>query len=162
MANMFSKNEEKKVPKNLADCYQSDAVTTNLWMWSARLERWGEIAFGCIIIIGFVLSIVGAISTVEVEHGVYNKYTTSETRFSFMYFITALLKTASYAIIEYVSCHVGALLVGSLADIVQHTRITANIALYQAHENKTEQSTNMEDCDKAKPASDTKVVQEQE
>lgn len=50
--------------------------------------------------------------------------------FDFEIFIPLLLETALYAFIEYCTYHVLALLISSLASIVQHTKITANIALY--------------------------------
>ena len=132
MSNMFSENAKKEIPKKLDECYKQDNVTLNLWKWSAWLEKWGKVALYGIIIIGLILSVAGAISTKEVTYGTYYTYTKTETDFNFLYFVTTIVSTVAYAIIEYVAYHILALLVGALADIVQHTRITADVALYNA------------------------------
>ena len=41
MVNMFSGNQEKKIPKNFKECYATDSITQNLWIWCERLEKWG-------------------------------------------------------------------------------------------------------------------------
>ena len=47
MANMFSGNQEKKIPRNLKDCCQMDSITQNLWIWCERLEKLGSFLFFC-------------------------------------------------------------------------------------------------------------------
>ena len=51
MANMFSGNQEKKIPRNFKECYKTDCVTQNLWLWCERLEKWGKILFWVLIIV---------------------------------------------------------------------------------------------------------------
>ena len=141
MANMFSGNQEKKIPRNFKDCYKTDSITQNLWLWCERLEKWG---FRLCLIMG-VIGIVSIISngiemaklieelnidveeirTVAAELGV-------EVKPVFEVVIEGIFDWSFYCFLEYCSYHILALLVGSLATIVQHTKITANISLYNS------------------------------
>jgi len=136
MANMFSGNQEKKIPKSFKDCYKTDGITQNLWLWCERLEKWGKILFWVLIVGGLILSISTSIveKEVVVEEATYWSEAETELRktFDFEIFIPLLLETALYAFLEYCAYHILALLVGSLATIVQHTKITANITLYNS------------------------------
>lgn len=135
MANMFSGNQEKKIPKSFKDCYKTDGLTQNLWLWCERLENWGKILFWVLIVGGLILSISTSIveKEVVVREATYWSEAETELRktFDFEIFIQLLLETALYAFLEYCAYHILALLVGSLATIVQHTKITANISLYK-------------------------------
>lgn len=131
MENIFSGNREKEIPKTFKDCYKTDNVTNNLWIWCERLENWGKTLFWILIIGGIILSIVTSITTETVVKGTYYTYTDTETTFNFITFITALAVTALSAFLEYILYHTIALLIGSLATIVQSTKITANINLYK-------------------------------
>ena len=62
MANMFSGNQEKKIPRDLKSCYKTDNVTHNLWTWCERLEKWGKILFGILIIVGIIDTIMAGIN----------------------------------------------------------------------------------------------------
>ena len=119
----FYKRREKKVPETFEDCYSPDEVTKELWSWSARLEDWGQTLFRAIIVIGIILAIVGAIM-VDASGEIQS--------FNFWMLLTGLIECAIYAVIEYIIYHVLALLVGSLATIVQHTKISADVALYMS------------------------------
>ena len=130
MVNMFSDNVEKKVPKNLKECYSIDNTSQNLWLWCERLEGWGKFLFWFIIVSGLITAIASSITVKEITKGIYYTYTDTETSFDFELFITALVSTSIYAFVEYCAYHVLALLISSLATMVQNTRITANIALY--------------------------------
>lgn len=132
MANMFSDNVEKKVPKNLKECYATDNTSQNLWLWCERLEGWGKFLFWFIIVSGLIMAIASSITVREVTKGLYYTYTDTETAFNFAAFITTLVSTAIYAFVEYCVYHVLALLISSLATIVQNTRITANVTIYNA------------------------------
>ena len=135
MTNMFSGNTEKKIPKNIDDCIKLDNTSKDLWFWCEQMERWGKILFWIIIISGIILSLISAIQINEVTKGIYYTYTDTKTSFSFVLFITSLLDTALYAFIEYCTYHAIALLIGALARIVQNSKITVNIALYNATRN---------------------------
>lgn len=132
MANMFSGNAEKRIPINLSECYKTDNTTRNLWIWCERLEKWGKGLFCFLIISGLIIAIASSITVKEVVKGTYYVYTETETSFDVAIFITSLIQTATYAFLEYCTYHVLALLVGSLATIVQNAKITANVALYNA------------------------------
>ena len=136
MANMFSGNREKKIPINFKKCYETDNVAKNLWVWCERLETLGKVLFWILIISGVILALTSSITTTEVTHGIYYKYTTEETEFAVDIFISGLLSTTLYSFIEYCTYHILALLIGSLATIVQHTKISADIALYTAAKNE--------------------------
>lgn len=170
MANMFSGNQEKRIPKNFEECYKTDSITKNLWLWCERLEKLGSILFWLIIIFGIITAIEASftVTVEEVTHGTYYTWTETETTTTFEWevLLVSIVETALYAFIEYCVYHVLALLVGSLASMVQHTKITANIALYTSaktegiadvdNETKTEKSeknTNFsEETEESEPA----------
>lgn len=136
MANMFSGNLEKKIPRNFKECYETDSITRNLWSWCEWLEKWGKILFWVLIIGGLILSIFSSIVEKEVIVREASYYSDAETEirktFNFEFFLSSLFDTALYAFLEYLAYHLIALLIGSLATIVQHTKITANITLYNS------------------------------
>ena len=142
MANMFSGNQEKKIPKSFKDCYKTDGITKNLWLWCERLEKWGLILFWILIIIGVIDTIMAGINAHELIEQI-GAETVEEIREAsaelgieiptvFEALVNNLLSWTLYAFLEYCSYHILALLVGSLASIVQHTKITANITLYNS------------------------------
>ena len=110
MANMFSGNREKKIPKSLKECYASDSVTENLWIWCERLETIGKF----FAIITVIATIITGIALAESTDGIS--------------IVIAIFAAPIAAFLEYISFHIVALLVGSLASIVQNTKISANIA----------------------------------
>jgi len=141
MANMFSGNIKKRVPKNFKECYTTDPVSENLWSWSERLERWGALICFIMVIVGIVEILTNAIEAsnlldelnirtddlrrASIEYGVELKTPVEEA-------MDTMILWVFYCFLEYCAYHVIALLVGSLASIVQHNKITANIALYNA------------------------------
>lgn len=129
MANMFSGNIEKEIPKNLKDCYAVDSTSQNLWIWCQRLEGWGKFLFWVIIIVGLIISILAANTTKDISDELY-RYTDTESSVNSIVLIISFGITAICAFIEYCTYHAIALLIASLATIVQNTKITANVALY--------------------------------
>ena len=141
MANMFSGNTEKRIPKSFKECYETDGITQNLWQWCERLEKWG-------LALCFILGIIGIISIIS--EGVQTARLIDELGIDMAevraaaaelgievksvseVVVDGILRWSFYCFIEYCVYHVLALLVGALASIVQHTRITANITLYTA------------------------------
>jgi len=114
-------SSEKKIPKSLEDCCETDKVSGILWSWSDWLELWGSRILVVLIILG-VISIIGqAMQVANIDEDMV-----------FLTVVTSALTWSLYAIIEYCVYHVLSLLVASLATIVQNTRITANVALYNA------------------------------
>lgn len=112
---------ERRIPKSLKDCYATDYVSSNLWNWSNQLESWGRIILVILIIIGIISTIGQAVLVAE-----------DNVDFVFLTVITSIATWTFYAFIEYCVYHVLSLLIASLATIVQNTRITANVAIYNA------------------------------
>ncbi len=141
MANMFSGNVKKKIPKDLRECYKTDNVTHNLWVWCERLEKWGFRICIALAIIGIFTIIKNGIETAQLldelnidlnEITVVSAEYGIEIKSVFEVVIEGILIWTFYCFIEYCTYHVLALLVGSLATIVQNTKITANITLYNS------------------------------
>lgn len=130
MKTMFTEFKKKTIPQSLSDCYKNDSITDNLWLWCERLEKFGKILFWFIIVGGIITAFATSFSTETVTKGTYYTYTDTETEFNIALFITSLLRTALYAILEYCAYHAIALLLAALASLVMNTKITANIALY--------------------------------
>jgi len=141
MANMFSGHSEKRVPGSINECIESDLVTKNLWIWSERLEKWGAVICVVMAIIGIFSIIAEGIETANLidqlnldedvlmaeaaELGIEIKRVPNIV-------IEGILAWSFYCFLEYCTYHIIALLVGSLASIVQHTKITANLAIFNA------------------------------
>ena len=140
MANIFSGNVEKEIPKNLKECYKTDAVTQNLWTWCERIEKFGFILCILLGIIGIIEIVSNGIEmsnlireldiemdeirTVAAEYDI-------EIKSVFQVVIEGIFTWVFYCFIEYCTYHIIALLIGALATIVQHTKISANVAIYK-------------------------------
>lgn len=123
MVNMFSGNREKKIPKSFQDCYKTDNVTNNLWSWAERLETIGIVIAVIVGIAGLIIGIVMS----EDSDGVS--------------LLISFFGAPIAAFFEYISFHIIALLIGSLASIVQSTKISADIALFTNKDNNINAST---------------------
>lgn len=145
MANMFYGSMDKQKPNDLESCYKSHDVERGLWSWSGTIEDWGKILFWIIVIAGIINSITTSIVSTEEIRGTFYTYTETKTEFSFEIFLTSLLSTGFYAFLEYCLYHIVALLIGSLASIVQNTRITADIAIYKAAKDETGANNSKQD-----------------
>jgi len=126
--NMFSNNQNKRIPKNLNECIAADDMVINLWSWAEKLEKFGRAMLWFIIVWGLVTSISGAYVLEEVKY----EWMEPEKEFVAALFVESVIEWTIYALLEYFAYHILALLVGSLASIVQHTKITANIAMFEA------------------------------
>ncbi len=141
MANMFSGNVDKTIPKDLKDCYKTDSITQNLWSWCERLERWGYILCVIMVFVGIIAIISNAVETAQLldEYNI-DTYEIRElmaeegikVKSVFEVVVEDIIKWSLYCFLEYCAYHILALLIGSLATIVQHTKISANIALYNS------------------------------
>ena len=125
MSNMFSGKEQKQVPQSLSECTAQDKTATNLHIWAERLEKWGSILFGLLILVGIISTITQTIEVADINEDL-----------AFSACITSLITWGLYAFIEYCAYHALALLVSALASITQNTIITANVALYEASKNE--------------------------
>lgn len=149
MANMFSGNQKKTIPRTFEECYREDDVSSNLWLWGERIERFGKILLVILIIIGVVLAISTSITEQQIEQeGYYYTHTVTQKNFDSKNFFGVLFDYAVYAFIDYCAYHALALLICALASIVQNTNISANIALFNS--NVCREKIN---ADSAKPSS---------
>ncbi len=114
MANMFSENKGKTLPKSFKECYQLDNVTINLWTWAERLETLGKF-FATVIAIAIIIYGI-VLESMEYYDGIA--------------ILICIFTAPLAAFLEYISFHLIALLIGALASIVQHTKINANLNLY--------------------------------
>ncbi len=139
MANMFSGNLEKKIPKNFKDCYKTDSISQNLWLWCERLETWGLrlcILLGIIGIIDIISNGIEMSNLLKELNIDMNEIRTAAAEYNieiksvFEVVVEGIFDWVFYCFIEYCSYHILALLIGSLASIVQNTKITANLTLY--------------------------------
>ncbi len=140
---MFSGKATKTVPKDWNSCYESDAITQNLWSWCARIEFWGKILFWLLLVIGIFDTIQAASEASELKK-LIGDATVEEMRFMALQggdikiptvweaMIDRFLTWIGYAALEYFAYHAIALLIGALASVEQHTKISANVALYTA------------------------------
>ncbi len=110
---------EKKIPTSLRECYATDRVSVNLWSWSNLLEVWGKRVLILLVIIGIISTIGDGIEIANIDKDLV-----------FITVIISIIKWGLYTAFTYCSYNVLSLLVASLATIVQNTRITANVALY--------------------------------
>lgn len=113
MANIFSEIEEKRIPKNFKDCYTNDSLTDSLWQWVKNLEK-----------IGKIFAILFAIITIIISIAMFEDTDGASV-------VIGIFVAPIIAFLEYVSFHMIALLLASLASIVQNTKISANIELYK-------------------------------
>ena len=111
----------KRIPKSLEECYEEDVVSKDLWMWSQRLVEWGKEVLGTLIVIGSISTIIDAVEMADINEDLVI-YTV----------ISSITTWGLYSLIEFCTYNVLSLLVTALASIVQNSKITANVALYNA------------------------------
>ena len=114
-------NSDKRIPRSLKECYETDRVTSILLGWSAWLRKWGIRMLIILIVFGIISTISDGIEISDID----------ESMVVFTV-ITSAITWLWYAVIEYCAYNALALLIDALATIVQNTKITANIALYNA------------------------------
>ena len=114
---MFDDCAVEDAPTSIEDCTNQDKVTVNLWKWASKLETFGKILLVMIILGGAVIFA--------------NSLEADERRAS-IYLITYFI----CAFVEYRVYHVLALLIASLARIVQSNRTMARLAELQARNNE--------------------------
>lgn len=121
MANMFSRKTDKQIPKTLAECTKGVATVDNLHAWAERLENWGKTLLVLLITTGIVSTIIEGISIADIDEDQV-----------FITCLSSIIKWGFYAFVEYCLYHVLALLISALASITQNTIVSANVALYEA------------------------------
>ena len=111
---------EKKVPTSLKECYESDTLSQTLWKWSDWLKIWGRRVFLLLIVVGAAFTLSDVIDPV----GFYGS--------PFLVLIRNILGWGLYAFLEFCAYNILSFLLSALASVVENTKITANVALYNA------------------------------
>lgn len=122
-SSMFEDSMNEPSPKTIEDCTVPDKLTQSLWSWAKNLEKYGAMILALILIGGIITAFSNAKSVADY---------TGEQEFSTALFLASFFNTIIYAVLEYLVYHVLALLVASLAWIVQSTRTTARLAEWTA------------------------------
>ena len=121
----------KTVPKTFEECFAVDDTTKNLLDWSERLKTFGSRACIFLAIYG-VISIINAVATIsDISHQSTALLSLGYVNMGDLV-IDLIFEWVIYCALEYFSFLAIALLLKSLASIVLHNRITANVTLYQA------------------------------
>ena len=120
---IFPEKDEKRIPKTMHECVKPTRTVSELYMWGDRVETWGHRLLVLVIVAGILLTIIEAISLVDVEESMI-----------FPTAITSLVTWAVYAFLTYCAYHIIALVLYALASINHHSMISANVALYQARQ----------------------------
>ena len=152
--NMFNERIRMEVPKSVTEVLAPSSVSRNLWIWARRLEKWGQILFWLIILGGIVMMIVNKELYNEVITSRYDK----ETVFNWGALLNDILNIALYAFLEYCVYHVLALLISAAASVVQNTKVSADMALYQASAPQTAPGQSPAEPKAAEPAADLNDV----
>ena len=106
----------KTIPRSLLECTETDDVSSSLWRWKATLEKPVALTFLCLnIIAGFITGMIIADQNNDES-----------------YFLLALSAGVVGGIIAYYFFRAIALLIGALASNVENTRVSADVALYEA------------------------------
>ncbi|MBO4467854.1 MAG: hypothetical protein J5766_01000, partial [Clostridia bacterium] len=106
-----------------------------------RIETWGLWVLIGIIVIGVFLAFKYSIvkEYVLVNSPYYNYKYEWRTTFKFLTFLTTIFITAVTAFFQYCIYHIIALFIASLGSIVQHTKISADVALFNARAEDSEE-----------------------
>ena len=135
---MFSGNTEKRMPRDLKSCYRTNPLVNNLWKWCEWLENAGFVVFLILVLLGVIYTINDTSTAKKLVEDIGDEAINElrkqgvEIPSPLSVCIDSATKWALIAIGEFLTYHVLALLVGSLASIVQHNKISADVALYRA------------------------------
>lgn len=128
---IVTKEEKSKIPNSLSECIEKDKYAEELLEWSKRIKKFGKVLFIILIILGIISSIVGC--RVEVPYEAYYGEIGYKLEANPSLFISSIVIWSLYVFIEYCTYHVISLLLGSLSTIVQNTKISALVSLYEAN-----------------------------
>lgn len=118
---------EKRIPRNLKECCQTNEVSERLFRWSQKIEILGGIF--C-----FILCLVGIIATIWQTY-IAVEVTRIDEELIFITVVSSLCKWGLYAIVEYVVYTAVYMLIDALASIVHNTTVSAQVAVYSASKN---------------------------
>ena len=111
---------DTKIPKSLKECYEKDKVSENLWNWSHFFEVCGKRLV-------LILAVYGIVSTIQQVWQIWE----IDEELAILTLITSVVSWIMYIMIGYFTCGILALLVASLATIVQNTKTTSNLIGYK-------------------------------
>ena len=137
MMYLFGRKDQMPIPHKLDECCEADNTTKELLRIANLVETWGGFILVGILILGVVFSIITGYIVSDISYDVS----------PFAGFVPSFVIWLIAAVIEFVTYHLLALAIRALASLVQSTRVTANVALYNAyvkehpHSNDTKQET---------------------
>lgn len=117
MKSLFGEHKQKVIPSSLQDCTKMDSVSKSLWQWAKNLEMIALILF-------WLNAVAGLIVGIGLGADAYDD--------GFLLFMAGFLGGLFAGVLAYLAFFVAALLVGSLASIVENTRVSADVALFEA------------------------------
>ena len=117
MKTVFTESKRRNIPKRFEECVREDAVSSRLWSWCNILEL-----LAYILPLIFVIVSAIAFAYVNAKYGIGANVE---------YEISALIRITWRAFLIWLLFHLSALLIGALASIVQSTRISSDLALYE-------------------------------
>ena len=118
---IFPEKNEKRIPKTLNECIKPNSIVSELYLWAERVENWGGVLLALLIVAGIILTIVEAVSLIDVNESMIIPT-----------IITSIITWGLYAFLAYCAYHVVSLLFHALASITHHTMISANVALFES------------------------------
>jgi len=121
---IFPEKNEKRIPKTLNECMKPNSTVSELYLWAERVENWGHILLALLTIGGIILTIVEAVSLVDVNEDMIIPT-----------IITSIITWGLYVFLAYCAYHAISLLLYALASITHHTMISANVALFESQNN---------------------------
>lgn len=131
MKTKSNKNPNRKIPNNLNDCVTPDETSTLLRIWAERVEAFGKIIF-------YILIAVAILDTCSVAFQIYvsetfvNYFIGSEpSDFIALPVIKAFCKNIILVFLEYCIYSISKVLLTAVADIVENSHITTNLALFK-------------------------------
>ena len=122
----MSKHQKSNIPNSLKECMQTDKVVVDLYDFALQLKEWSIRVFVIFMSIGVICTIVDVVSLIDVnEDAILPTLVTS----IFTWFV--------YACIAMYACRILAMLINALASITENTKISANVALWEAAKKET-------------------------
>lgn len=123
--------DQTTIPSTLEECMEDDVYAKQILGWSKILEKFGKWLFIILIILGVIVAFYTA--NQEVPYQSYYGSIKYSNEFNAGLFFGSLATWALYSFIEYCTYHAIALLLGGLAMIVQNTKVSASVSLYEAN-----------------------------
>lgn len=124
------------IPMSLEECLEHDSYAKQILEWSNIVEKYGKILLVILIVAGVIISIN------EGFRLGYFLNLSSDKEFSIELFCISLISWGLGAFIEYCTYHVISLSLGGLARIVQNTKVSAAVSLYEANKTKNTSTVN--------------------